>query len=108
VEGQQNQSPFVLSNSPESSEADYNFDIEETETWMQEQANLRKQQEENRKKLARMTEALGSAEEEAQIDEEIQRLRQEFNATYSELSRNLSNSVPDSLLFSGRPSPITA
>jgi len=77
VEGQQQQqSPFVLTNSPERSESDNNFDIEETENWLLEQENLRKQQKENREKLARMTEALllGSAEDEAQIDEEIQQL----------------------------------
>ncbi len=43
---------------------------------------------------------------EAQVDEEISRLRDEFNESYKELSKTLSKSVPDSLLFSGQSSPV--
>ncbi len=101
VEQQRQQSPFVLTDLPDRSESDDAFDIEETENFLAEQANLRKEQEENQKKLKSMTKALvlDPAENEAQIDEEISR---------KELSKNLSSSVPDSLLFSGQSSPVNA
>jgi Skp family chaperone for outer membrane proteins len=107
---EQQPSQFVLSNSPARSESDNIFDIDETDNFLRQQENLRKEEEENKKKLTRMTQSLvlGSAESEAQVDEEIRRLQEEFNESYSELSRNLSKSVPDSLLFSGQSSPINA
>jgi hypothetical protein len=66
---------------------------------------LRKEQEENQKKLKSMTAALvlDPGVSEAQVDEEISRLRDE---SYKELSKTLSKSVPDSLLFSGQSSPV--
>ena len=107
---EQQQSPFVLANSPAHSESDNIFDIDETDNWLTQQENLRREEVENKKKLTRMTQSLvlGSAESEAQVDEEIRRLQEELNESYSELSRNLSKSVPDSLLFSVQSSPINA
>ena len=71
---------------------------------------MRKEQEENQKKLKSMTAALvlDPGVSEAQVDEEISRLRDEFNESYKELSKTLSKSVPDSLLFSGQSSPVNA
>ena len=102
---EEQQSRFVVSNSPERSES--NFDIDETESWLVQQENLRKEQEENRKKLERMAQSLvlPPAEDDNQVDEEIRILREELHKSYSALKRDLSKSLPDSIMFSGQSSP---
>ena len=88
---------------------DSEFDIDEQDRFLEEQANLAKEKEEQQKTFARMVKelVLPPVEEDALVDEEIRRLRDDFNESFHALKRDLSKSVPNSLLFSGQSSPNT-
>ena len=59
--------------------------------------------------MARMVKALvpPPVEDDALIDEEIRRLREEFDESYHVLKRDLSKSLPAALMLSGQSSPNT-
>ncbi len=88
---------------------DSEFDIDEQDRFLEEQATFQKEKEEQQKTFARMVKELvpPPIEDDALVDEEICRLREDFNESFHALKRDLSKSVPNSLLLSGQSSPNT-
>ena len=106
-ENVEQQLPYFVITDPTPSDSD--FDIDEQDRFLEEQATLQKEKEEEKKTLARMVKALvpPPVEDDALIDEEIRRLREEFDESYHVLKRDLSKSLPAALMLSGQSSPNT-